>query len=86
MNTATKILLDISLDHWADMSFNDGYICEADDLKFYWYDMVEDFCEEYDQEWFYLVCEDMKNPLIDWNAIAEVVDKDYQSRVLSQNH
>jgi hypothetical protein len=74
MNPATKIVTENAVDQWADMGFPDDYRAEAADLKDYYTRLMEDFCENYDEQWFALIATPAVQKTIDWEAVAEAVN------------
>ena len=75
MNAATKIICENAVNHWSDMGFEDDYRAEAIHLEDYFTRMMEDFCDDYDQNWFALIATPAIQKTIDWEAVAESVNK-----------
>lgn len=73
MNHATKIITENAIAQWDDMG-EDDYRVEAADLKDYYTRLMEDFCENYDEEWFALIATPAIQKTIDWEAVAEAVN------------
>jgi len=74
MNHATKIVTENALDQWSDMGFEDDYRVAAADLQDYYTRLMEDFCENYDEQWFALIATPAIQKTIDWEAVAEAVN------------
>ena len=80
---ATEKLMPIIVGDYEDMGYTyneqdpDGFTREmydAEDIRDDWYDRLEDNSDLYDEEWFYLIAEDMKTGnLINWQKIADAV-------------
>lgn len=75
MNAATKIICEIAVAEWSDMGFEDDYRAEAKGLENYFLDLMEDFCDDYDQNWFALIATPAIRNTIDWEAVAAAVNK-----------
>lgn len=74
MNSATKIVTENAVAQWTDMGFPDDYRAEAAELKDYYTRLMEDFCENYDEQWFALIATPAVQKTIDWEAVAEAVN------------
>ena len=75
MNAATKIICENAVNHWSDMGFEDDYRADAADVEDFFTRLMEDFCDEYDQNWFALIATPAIQKTIDWEAVAESVNK-----------
>ena len=76
MNAATKIISSVAVDQWYDLSFSeDDYRAEAKELENYFLDLMEDFCDDYDQDWYALIATPAIRNTIDWEAVAAAVNK-----------
>ena len=74
MNHATKIVTENAVAQWSDMGFEDDYRVAAADLQDYYTRLMEDFCENYDEQWFALIATPAIQKTIDWEAVAEAVN------------
>jgi hypothetical protein len=74
MNQATKIITENAIDQWSFMGFEDDYKAEAIELEDFYTRLMEDFCENYDEEWFALIATPAIQKTIDWEAVAEAVN------------
>ena len=75
MNTATKMISENAITQWSDMGFEEDYKAEATELQDFFARLVEDFCENYDEEWYALIATPAIQKTIDWAAVAEAVNK-----------
>jgi hypothetical protein len=74
MNHATKIVTENAVAQWSDMGFEDDYKAEAAELQDFYTRLMEDFCENYDEQWFALIATPAIQKTIDWEAVAEAVN------------
>ena len=72
MNPATFILYKYTCWQYDMMSFGyDDSVAPKDiGIRDFWLDMMEDFSDEYENEWFALVATPNIEKTIDWNAIT----------------
>ncbi len=55
---------------WTDVGKVDYH-----DVWNYWMDMLEDFPEAYDEDWYPIVALDMKQHMVDWGRVADSVNR-----------
>jgi hypothetical protein len=70
MNPATLKMYQHTIDQYDSMGYDDGVLCSPEGLETFWLDMMEDFSEEYDADWYPLVATDAIRRTINWNFIA----------------
>jgi hypothetical protein len=80
MNRATEIAMDFMLGQIYDLSLvtTKSGECQRDKwdikhVKEYYQNAVEDWSEEYDQDYYTTFYIDKRSPCIDWKAIADAL-------------
>lgn len=74
MNTATIQMTRFLLDQYADISSDqERMIFTTEAIKDFVKRMTQDYCEEYDNEFFSLFWMDERSPCIDWQSITDAV-------------
>ena len=66
MNSATLIMYRFTVDQYDAM---DAELC-AISLKQFWLDMMKDFSDQYDEEWYALIATPSIRKTINWSFIA----------------
>ena len=83
MNSATLIMYQYTIYQYDDISAgDDALLCSPDSLKQFWLDMMEDFSEEYDADWFPLVATEAIRNTINWDFISQK----YNERRIISDH
>ena len=74
MNAATQIALQFMLDQMEGISTSDApEVWGIPEVKQYYEDAVEDWSENYDEDFYAIWYVDRRSPCIDWSAVAEAV-------------
>lgn len=80
MNQATRMILEIAVDQFSCMSWDNTPVNTGYDMEDYFLRQLEDNDECYDEEWYALVGTPAIRATIDWKAIAEAVNEEVCDR------
>lgn len=70
MNAATMMMYRFTVAQYDAMGMEDDSGLTAADVQHYWLDMMEDFSDEYDADWYPLIATPAIFSTINWSFIA----------------
>lgn len=70
---ATRIMADISYDHYSAMYEDEPEYLPSENVRSYWFDMCQDFSECYDEEWFGIMMVKQAESSVDWDYVRDSI-------------